>query len=92
VQKGSSVTLSVSSGSSAETTVEGVDTGMVITGDVPDLIVRRSASMDSDIIGYVDNGSYVSIVGSTGSGDDVWYQIEFDGGFGYVPADFIAVQ
>ncbi|MBQ9899086.1 MAG: PASTA domain-containing protein, partial [Ruminococcus sp.] len=33
-QKGSSITLSVSSGSSAEPTVEGVDTGMVITGDV----------------------------------------------------------
>ena len=49
------------------------------------LTVRKSASTDSEALGYLKNGSKVEIVSKSGS----WYKIKYNKGYGYVHKDYI---
>ena len=49
------------------------------------LRVRSEANANSDVIGYLNNGSIVDIIGESGN----WYRISFNGINGYVSRDYI---
>lgn len=52
--------------------------------------VRSSAGTDGSIVTSLGNNTQVSILGqTTGSDGNVWYQISFSGGTGYVRSDFV---
>lgn len=75
----------ISAGSSS-TTYDVIYTGTVYDA-APNLRVRSGASLDSSIIGYVLDNSTVSIVAVEGS----WYKIQYNGGYGYVSADYVSI-
>lgn len=75
----------ISAGSSS-TTYDVIYTGTVYDA-APNLRVRSGASLDSTIIGYVLDNSTVSIVAVEGS----WYKIQYNGGYGYVSADYVSI-
>lgn len=52
------------------------------------LRVRRGASLNSSILGYLTNNTEVNIVGDEGE----WYKIQYNGGYGYVSKSYISVD
>ena len=55
--------------------------------------VRSSAGTDGSVITSLGNNTQISVLGqTTGSDGNVWYQISFSGGTGYVRSDFIQAQ
>ncbi|MCQ2969477.1 MAG: SH3 domain-containing protein [Clostridium sp.] len=75
----------ISEGSSS-TTYDVMYTGTVYDA-APNLRVRSGASLNSAVIGYVLDNSQVSIVAI----EDGWYKIQYNGGYGYVSADYISI-
>ena len=75
----------ITSGSSS-TTYDVIYTGTVYDA-APNLRVRSGASLNSSVIGYVLDNSTVSIVAVEGS----WYKIQYNGGYGYVSADYVSI-
>ncbi len=51
------------------------------------LNVRENAGMGYQVIGSLSNGTTVTILGKEGN----WYKIEYNGGVGYVSADYIQI-
>lgn len=62
-------------------------TGTVNTEKDP-LNVRKSPSMEAEIIGRIDKGSTVTVYSET----DGWCEIEYNGGIGYVSKYYIKVN
>lgn len=62
--------------------------GRVINVEGSNLRVRKEASTDSFVIGYLLNNTIVEIQESIGN----WYKIEFKGSVGYVSADYISLN
>lgn len=60
-------------------------TGTVNTEKDP-LNVRKSPSIEAEIIGRIDKGSTVTVYSET----DGWCEIEYNGGIGYVSKDYIS--
>ena len=56
------------------------------------LNVRKGFSTKSDLLGKLDNGTAVQITGIVQlRGDDYgWYRIDYNGGSGYVSADYLS--
>ena len=71
---------------SSSTTYDVIYTGTVYDA-APNLRVRSGASLNSSVIGYVLDNSTVSIVAVEGS----WYKIQYNGGYGYVSADYVSI-
>ena len=68
------------------TTSSGNQQGQV-TNVSSSLRVRSGASTSASVIGSLTNGASVTVTGKSGS----WYQISYNGGTGFVSADYISV-
>lgn len=68
------------------TTSSGNQQGQV-TNVSSSLRVRSGASTSASVIGSLTNGASVTVTGKSGS----WYQISYNGGTGFVSADYITV-
>lgn len=65
--------------------------GQAVIVNADALNVRSDASVDSDIVATLQNGTWATIVdGPVAGGDYDWYQIEYDEVNGWVAADFLA--
>lgn len=53
------------------------------------LNVRESGSTEADIIGAVNNGDELALL--TDTAQDGWYQVSYNGGTGYVSAEYVKV-
>ena len=55
------------------------------------LNVRKGFTTKSDLLGKLDNGTAVHVIGivQLKGADYGWYKIEYDGGYGYVSADYL---
>ena len=53
------------------------------------LNVRESGSTDANILGTVSNGDELALL--TDTAQNGWYQVSYNGGTGYVSADFVKV-
>ena len=53
------------------------------------LNVRASGSTEADILGTVENGDELALLNETAQ--DGWYQVSYNGGTGYVSAEFVKV-
>ena len=71
---------------SGSTSTETTKMGTVINVTT-NLRVRSGASTSSSILGYLRNGSNVTIIGEPGD----WYKIKFNDGTGYVAKEYIQV-
>ncbi len=68
-------------------------TTLIGTVTASSLRIRSSAGTASDTIGYLSNGTQVTIIGSdTDSSGKVWYKINFGGKTGYVSSVYITTQ
>ncbi|MBC5627190.1 SH3 domain-containing protein [Clostridium sp. NSJ-49] len=65
-----------------------ISKGKVINVEGSNLRVRKEASTDSFVIGYLLNNTIVEIQGQVGN----WYKISFKDSVGYVSADYITVD
>lgn len=73
-------------GDAAESLAAGlVSTTAAVTAD--GVNVRQSPSTDSEVIGRLNNGAEMDVIGQS----DDWIQIEFDGTSGYVSGDYIQI-
>lgn len=88
VTKSGSASAQTSSSSNmvSLTTSSGNQQGQV-TNVYSSLRVRSSASTSASVIGSLTNGQSVTITGKSGN----WYQISYNGGNGFVSADYISV-
>lgn len=68
------------------TTTSGNQQGQV-TNVSSSLRVRSGASTSASVLGSLSNGASVTVTGKLGS----WYQISYNGGTGFVSADYITV-
>lgn len=91
VEKGTEVTLQVSSGSSEEPSTEHTTSQGVVVTEETELNVRKSPSTSSEILGTLPQGTTVTINGQSEIEGRTWYEIEYDGGIGYVSADYIEI-
>lgn len=53
------------------------------------LNVRESGSTEADILGAVNNGDELALL--TDTAQDGWYQVSYNGGTGYVSAEYVKV-
>ncbi len=53
------------------------------------LNVRESGSTEADILGVVEDGEELALL--TDTAQDGWYQVSYNGGTGYVAAEFVKV-
>jgi uncharacterized protein YgiM (DUF1202 family) len=75
--------------SAQETATFTAGQAVVVTADA--LNVRTDASIDSEIVTELLNGTWATVVDGPVAGDDYdWYQIEYDDVTGWVAADFLA--
>ncbi len=80
-------------GAAADTdgyTVVPMNKTMYVTADP--LNVRKGCSTDSKVVGGLKKGSSVKVTGSVQkNGADIgWYQVNYEGGVGYVYSDFLS--
>ena len=52
------------------------------------LRIRSEADINSNVIGYLNNGAIVDIIGESGN----WYKVSFNGKNGYASKDYISVD
>lgn len=86
VTAGTTVTLTVSMGPAPTQMSPDKLYGKVITR-TDDLNVRESASINAKILGTVEKGSTVEIIGQEGN----WYKIAYKNGYGFVAMDFVSI-
>ena len=74
----------------SELTVVPMDKTMYVTAD--SLNVRKACSTDSQLLGGYGKGSAVRVTGSVQrNGVDLgWYQVDYEGGTGYVSGEFLS--
>lgn len=77
---------SASTGTSTSSTSSSNKTGTVVN-ITSNLRVRAQANASSSVLGYLINGSKVTITGESGD----WYAINFNGKIGYVSKSYIAI-
>lgn len=80
--------------SNSDYTVAPVDMTLYVSVSEEDggaLNVRKSFSTKSDLLGKLDNGTAVHIIGivKQKGADFGWYKIDYDGSYGYVSADYL---
>lgn len=67
-----------------------VPTAKAVRVNVDDsLNVRKSGSTEADILGTVEDGDELALL--TDTEQDGWYQVSYQGGVGYVSAEFVKV-
>ncbi len=72
--------------SSSNRLTENIKQGVVIN-ITSSLRIRKSASTNSETLGYLKNGSKIEIISKSGS----WYKIKHGSGYGYVHQDYVKI-